>query len=164
MKNEQFINQLYTNTIEEFLKNVTTSRDELAEAYKSYLFQTYESLEVAPEKYDATLEVLSKTLVSQWGILPENHKMQELLKDEAMQDIRELSYKGLEYARLKISEKQILSTELANQAIQQLESVVDKVKPYNQNLAKELISEGILDYMYAAGLSENTSLRLGHIK
>ena len=44
-----------------------------------------------------------------------------------------------------------------------MEQYYENVKPFNKIIAQTYLSEGSVDYIYAAGLTDNKSLRVGRM-
>ena len=51
-----------------------------------------------------------------------------------------------------------------NQNIDILTTLLPKVRGFNKNLANLFVFEGIIDFEYASGKTQNTSLRIGRIR
>ena len=99
--------------------------------------------------------------------------MTELLKDEALEDIKKLSIEGRKCATKRInsvdfgskqdSAAPTIDVESANKYIELLNSCLPRVRIFNQTLAKVLISECNLDFLYASGQTSDMSLSTGRL-
>jgi cobalamin biosynthesis Co2+ chelatase CbiK len=91
--------------------------------------------------------------------------------DEAFKKERELSKKAYDYATSKLahvisnSEYQSpITEEEANQFIAEMEKLCESVKPENKTRAEYELSEATMDIMYAANMTEDSSLRIGRMR
>ena len=51
-----------------------------------------------------------------------------------------------------------------NAYIEEMQNLFEHVEPFNINIARNYLSEGILDFQFAMNLSEDMSLRTGRMK
>jgi len=157
---------IYNELIDEILKDVPESeQEELKEAYKQYLV-TFYSREVDPkigfEKTKTTFVDIEKM---KWNDKTLVEKQMLLFKDEALNRLGHLSNIALGNAKAKISNNlDGITKEEANAYIEEMKELVNKVRPFNKVLASDYLSEGILDFEYSIGLTDNTSLRIGRMR
>lgn len=161
MKNEQLVDELYERVIDTFLENVIYERELLASAYKDYLVRVYGDIDIVQEEYSKAFETFSASQKEKWKNVSGKDKKKELVLDEFLVIIGEISEKGFEAAKIKKWQNIAFDREEGVLAINKLKENLDKVQNYNKELAKNLVSEGILDYNYATGASEVMSLRVG---
>ena len=90
-------------------------------------------------------------------------EMIERRNDDDFNDVRRLSLQGFECAKNALESNQLISKEEADANIKLLISKLETVKEDNKAEAQNLVSEGILDFGFASGIQDITSLRLGHL-
>ena len=159
----KIIKKIYLNTISEVIDDVPVElKKEFSNSYHKYLLKIYldDELEEEDESIYTELEL------SRWKRASCSLKLSEILKDKAYERIKKNSARGLHYAEQRLEESSngcpTISLMRANKNIQRLERDLQKVRGFNKDVAKILVSEGIVDFLYACGRSEFISLRLSH--
>lgn len=170
---ENFINSLYLNNIEIVLKDFTNEEyEDIKKAYYSYLTDSYSDIiKKSNKSIDEMIRIFSEVERKDWEKESKESKQRILLKDQAFENLGYLSDNALKHAmeRLKCEIKNIdynpkITKEQAYNYIKMMEEEASKVKAYNFNIAKTYLSEGTVDYLYASGISDNYSLRVGRMK
>ncbi len=91
-----------------------------------------------------------------------NYLKHELLEDKAFEIIREKSLNLYDIAQKKADKKAIDTKLNIEEEEEKIINLLDEVKDYNKNEAKQLVSEAILDAKYITTKNcDITSLRLG---
>ena len=73
-----------------------------------------------------------------------------------------LSYDKIYMIGVEIN--QLISEDESNEYIKKMKELSLNVKDFNKSLAQSLLSEGIIDYMYAAKMTDNMSFRNSHYR
>lgn len=175
MEQNELINLIYNRTINIILNGIEEQyKDEIKIAYKDYVDKKYSSYNLEGVKKEDVYKFFVDLEVSKWEDISIGNKLSELLKDEALENIRYISNIGFEYAEARINQRKpgdnnsylpaTLDETISAQNIDILNNLLSKVRSFNQNLANSFVSEGIIDFKYASGKTENTSLRIGRIR
>ena len=157
---EDFINYMYDNTIEFILKDFNNEEiNEIKEGYLKYLKLHYEDT-IDGKQLDKAKKVFPNIEISNFKNLKKEEKKRLLLDDNALEKIKYFSHYANTYAQYRMdNDKCIISEEQANNFIVQMGNECKKVRSFNKSLAENLLSESIVDFQYAAGLTDNMSLR-----
>lgn len=163
----EIINLIYDNLLEIVLQDFSyEERDIIAKAYKAYLIDSYSNLirNNSDDDGKVTQVILNMERIK-WLNQTQDIKKSNLLKDEMLDKLGYLSNLALKYAMAKLQGKldEInITEEQASSYIEMMREYAKNVLPFNKSIADTYLSEGILDFQYAVGLSSNMSLRLGH--
>ena len=173
MKNELLIKKVFDRMAIMIISNVDDNyRNELLDAYKDYLIECYYDYNYAEKDNEKYVNTIIELETSKWKNEKQNAKLVLLLKDDVLEEIREISNNGYNYAinklnSISMNNNEILFEELdkttADKNIALLQELLPKVREFNSGLAASLVSEGILDFEYASGNSNHTSLRIGRL-
>lgn len=159
------IQKLYYNLISVILTGFEESDKKIVEAeYMRILSNRYSELPFNITEYEKLYEKLFKLEYNEWSGLPLDMKKHILLKDSVLDEIINIASEAFKFAKNRLNKNMLISIEEADKYISRLEELYNSVKEYNKQLAQWHISEGILDLKYSSGQTENTSLRIGHIK
>lgn len=168
MNNNSLIKNIYDKISVLIIRNVNEKfHNELLKSYLDYLIECYSKYEFEENNIDLYLNAFIELEISKWEDLSEEEKLILLLKDESLEKIRELSGRGYDYAINKITNSESngnLDINTANTYIKNLEELLPLVREHNAALAANLVSEGILDYLFASTDTNNTSLRIGRLR
>lgn len=173
MKNELLINEVYNKIAIMLISDVEDNyRDELLKAYKEYLISCYSQRDFEQTKLEKYINAIIELETMKWEKQPPNAKLANLLKDEALKKIQEISNQGYDYAISKLQniiendkrQLNVIEKRYADENIMQLNSLLPRVREFNRGLATSLVSEGILDFEYASSDSDITSLRIGRLR
>ncbi len=174
MNNEKMVEEIYNKTINDVLNGIDYKySDELCLAYKGYLKNNYLNFDLSiggkkPEELAILFADLEK---SKWHDLDSDAKLSELLSDPAFDNIKYISNTGFKYAESMLSKKfetgaeiivqPVIEKEKALESIEMLNRCYEQVRDFNKDIANYYVSEGIIDFQYASGITENMSLRIG---
>lgn len=175
MINELAINEIYNEVINVILNGVNKKyNEEISVAYKNYLLKTYLNFEMMGKAKDDLLPIFINLEISKWKKATQNVKLSEFLIDEVLNNIRNISNNGYKYALSQLNQRSfgqkqinllpVLDEDTAEKNILTLQNLLPKVREFNQDLASNLVSEGIVDFMYASGKTDNMSLRVGRMR
>lgn len=165
--------QEYENIIDEYVNNFekTISKDdaekeELVNEFKNYLnylleiFLENEKIEKDEESIKSWINFKTRHFKD----MSTTELKRRLLKDNALEDIKEKSCSFFRLAQKRINGEDIEIKLDKEKETEKIQEELKNVKPYNIEIAKQYILEGILDLNYAINPDSNvTSLRLGHI-
>ena len=158
---ESLINKL----VEEFKETIPEGYENLTSLFKKNLYDyinfsrnnSYEFLS-KKENIIRGLNVFASKLIS----ADIETKKRELEEDENFNKIRDISLEGYDAALNILNKKKVEKVTDINQKITKMKKLLNCVKDYNKNVAKELVSEGILDWNYLKNPDTETfSLRIG---
>ena len=168
----EIINVLYKNNIELILKDFDENdQSEIKKEYLDYLTLHYSRL--VNEEYNSSdiIDVIDNMEKDLWLKKKKIEKQRILLKDEKLDKMGEISNIGYENALKKleclknnIEYKNNLNKVEVELYIDNLTKLSNEVRDFNKEIADRYLSEGILDLLFAANMSENTSFRIGNIK
>ena len=134
-------------------------RDEILKAYKDYLYSRYGKF----NNIDNGLDKLCQIEIKFFENKDKDYIKSLLIKDYNYEALYNLSKQAEMYALYRLRENSLIDADTYNGIIKSMNEVFDKVKPYNKTAAKMIYSEAIVDLEFAAGLTENTSLRVGRM-
>lgn len=177
MNNEKLILEIYNQTINSILIGVDAKyKDELCLAYIEYLKKIYLNfdLKLGNKKTEELVSIFVDLEKSKWQDTNADAKLSELLNDPAFENIKYISNTGYKYAKSMINKKfgagvetllqPVIEESKAKESIEMLNTYCEQVRDFNKTIATYYVSEGIIDFLYASGITENTSLRIGRIK
>ena len=156
MKN--LVNNIYEKLKDVIIEGIEPEKKDLV------LKEYYRILNVRYSEYEGKFNEtqynrICELEMMQWQRLNAVSKKKILIKDDIFESIKSISNEALEFALKK--EEQIIPLGLANNNIDLLKQLLDRVNDENKEEATKLVSEGILDLKYASGQSELYSLRTG---
>jgi len=158
---KNIVTDIYNATIGSLLANVDEKEAESMEnAYQGYLQDRYGILPISDSNYDRIIGIYIKGESDKWSAMSVDGKRAYLFRDASFSELAGLSGEAESYARARLESKSIISEEKASQMIARMKELVDKVEPYNKDMALIYLSEGSVDCIFASGKSNNTSIRL----
>lgn len=161
MENNKNIMKIYENTVDMFLKGFSnTELEAIRKMYISYLLRTYSRLELD----DRTVRYYSNLEIIKWKDFNIEGKMSIISEDKNLDELVKLSMEGLHFADQFRRNGVLLDKKIANEKIELMDELLNKVLDFNKTLAAYYYSEGTLDFFYAAGLTDFMSLRTGRSK
>ena len=161
METNKNVMRIYENTIDMFLKNFPdTEFETIRKMYLSYLIRTYSRLDLD----DRLVEYYSDLEVIKWKDFNVDGKMSIISEDKNFDELIKLSMEGLQFADQFRKKNIMLDKKIANEKIELMSELLNKVLDFNKKLATYYYSEGTLDFSYAAGLTDLMSLRTGRSK
>jgi len=162
---KDFINQIYLETLFEVLKNIPEQyREEIEKNYKNSLYEKYYNVVFEEENREKVINYFVNTEISFWKNMNSNLKLSYLIKDVALEKIEYISNLGYKCAKERLDNNILINELEANSYINLMNEHLANVKPFNIVLAQNYISEGIMDFMYACGKTDNKSLRFARYK
>lgn len=162
---DKAIDEIYSNVINTVLNGINNSDKEIvAQGYLQYLYSLYSDKDFNEQNYTKMISVITEIEDKKWNSRDVNSKLYYFKTDNSFDIIDSLSKKAYSYALVRYQEnKDTLSKEEADKSINTLIKELDNVDDYNRAEAERLVSEGILDYNYACGNSNDViSFRLSH--
>ena len=160
-------NYIFENSKEEIIKGFSDLKEqnEILFFYRKYLNRIYASTVRNEFDFEKYKDKFLKYELSKWVDVSKSQKQSLLIEDEFLDRLGYLSDLGLKYAIAKIKGEPYSMTPVqARKYISEMNLLVNKVLGFNSNLAQTYLSEGTIDFMYASGLSDKMSLRVGRIK
>ena len=160
--NQQFIKDVFNGTYRELLNDIPEEyQQELLQRYLNYLQEYYQDIPFPNDGYQKFLEdeIESQKFISL--NMPTLSKLSLFLKDEGYQELKELSNLGLEKARERLQENKSITYQEKDEKIAVMENAYHRVRPFNLLSAEQELSEGTLDYEYAATGRAFYSFRFG---
>lgn len=159
---DKIIAKIFENNINIVSADVPNDlKKEFAEAYYKYLVEVY----LDDDLKETDIPNIIKFDLLNWSHTDYELKLSQLLGDITYKELSEISYKGLNLAKKRMNDNEnnnpTIDTTSANNYIKILEDNLSKVRFFNSERAKIIVSEGIMDFLYASGQTENTSLRIG---
>lgn len=166
MKNkDNFISNIYNEMINTILKEI----EEVyiiatKEGYRKLLLNRYSTIDINETNYDKLYQTFINLEHKEWDNLSAELKLNILVDDEHLNQMIEISGKAYQCAKTRLNNMGVISEKTANYYIEKMKNISEQVSDYNKELAKNYLSETILDLLYATGKTENSSLRISHIK
>lgn len=166
MLNEKVINDAYKILINGMLNGIKEEyKEEVSANYMKYLIERYSNIEVTEENIK---DYLRKIIISEkrmWEDHDVNYRLQLLKNDNSFDIIRDISQRGFNLATASLDDSsKVISKEEAEENINIMMRELNNVCDFNNNAARKLVSEGILDYKFASGNDELMSMRLYHVE
>lgn len=167
---DKYISTIYERTHSLIQAGFANASEEILALYQNYLTDKYESqlTDIINGESEEMIKAVVKTFIEDelriWADLSDTEMMSILEHDSAYEHLSFLSNIAFEQAKECCEKRKYYSNdEEYKLRLEEISACLDKIKPYNLDSAKELLSETILDIDYIFGKSENTSLRLSHI-
>ena len=169
---DEAIKKIYDNTINIVLNEIDEeSKESISYFYYEYLNEIYKKIDIKNINIEKAIQIFSNLELLKWKNMSAIVKKMELIKDEALDNIRAISSIALNFAKQKVETRNrneentcdTLDKEKADKYIQKLNTYLSQVKDYNKQLANYYVSEGIMDLNFASGKTNYTSLRIGRI-
>ena len=180
---EEIIDYIFKNNIDKIVYGIPTENiEEVRNYYKNYS-QRYvcnlEELIAMGQKKGFSPEEAVKKIKEKFNIVEQNNRWEEksveeksrlLIKDSALQRIKELSEKAFMYADAKRNNQEnpnenILVEPITDEELKtiqnEMEALLEQVKEFNLPEARHLVSEGLVDIEYVLG-SDKMSFRNSH--
>lgn len=156
---EYVVNQIYQKIFNTVVEGFDDSEKSLASIeYLNNLKNKYLELGPITEKYFERILMLE---YNEWKELSLDVRKHLLLKDNALEEIMNLTGEGYRCAIERLEDNKLMLIENAEKYIKRIEELYPLVKDYNKELAEYYISEGNMDFKYASGQTDCTSLRIG---
>ncbi len=160
---KNIIDRVYSEMINLVLEGFEESEvDQIKKLYYDFLVKKYTEIIKRDSNSERNIKVMSVMEKSYWSDKSKDYKLSILIKDEFLNQLCDLSM--LAYKRAverKGSDKLTVTREEAEQSINKMNELFKKVQPFNNAIGYSYLSEGIEDFNYACGNSEEHSLRVG---
>lgn len=159
------IDRVYSGSIDSVLQNVNPKyHQEIKDSYKQYLYNREFELSLGGDTIEEQIEFFTDFQNQNWKYYYENAKLSEILKDEAFDKIKEMSYESFKLAsQKKMTNNPTISASDSATKIDMLRKLLNEVREFNKGFAEDMVSEAILDYNYASNNKEITSFRIAHL-
>ena len=169
---KEFIERIYNNTIATILNGFSIEeQEEIKEGYKKYLETQYSvTYEAVLDNIEKAIAIFSDVENKLWINKSKEEKQSYFIEDKALDSLKELSGIALKYAVDRLTSEKNNTTyeginmDEMNKSIDEMKIKAEQVKQFNADYAMSLLSEGILDYNYAAKNSDNMSFRVSHMR
>ena len=160
---KELIDELFNSNIDIILKDFNEDEiDEVKNGYLIYLNNQYLEIDEDEVDLDELLKLFIEVEQKNWANKSKQEKQILLLKDSALDKLKYMSGNAQDYAIQRLNNDNLnITKEQADTLINQIKEQEKLVRDFNISSAKKLVSEGILDLLYAAKLTNNTSLRVG---
>lgn len=156
------IDEVIKNTKQVIIKDIDTeSIDIILDGYRKYLENNYKNVLVNSDSDEKKIRIISQIETENFNTMSANSKKYKLIRDENLEKLTSLSLSGKSYALNKIEENEKISAEFANKRISEMQELFDNLYEYSKENANWLLSEGIMDYLFASDQTENRSIRVG---
>ena len=163
MHMEQFIEELYSNTVNELLNGIPDEyKEKVSNGYKEHLKAVYGNLRIVEGKYEQALKEETEDYMKKFASLMPFSKLTLYARDENMEELCKLAGEAFELAIHKDEVKDTLDKDEIAAKIRRMEELYEKVEFYNKLAAQTTLSEGTLEYNYALGNSDLMSMRSSH--
>ncbi|MEE0699305.1 MAG: hypothetical protein U0M66_01765 [Bacilli bacterium] len=158
MDNSKYINDIFNNTINDFLGGVEDYHNSaMKDLYLSYLIKEYSNKTIN----DYLVKYYSKLEVLKWKNFDFNGKLSYVIDDDYLERLKVLSLEAFESSRKYLEAGVKLDRKKANEMINQMNALLSKVKPFNKSIAIYYHSEGVKDLSLSSEISDTMSLRIG---
>lgn len=162
------INEL-TSKFARTISDDEKEKEELIGAFKEYLQMSIDTIINSNSKFiNKSFEGIKDILVFETDRILDMDIVstkQLLLRDLNLEKIQKIAKEVFEQAKQKLEGKKIVESQKTQQKLEKLSELLEGVKSYNQDIAKELISETILDLKFLDNPdTEIFSLRLYQLK
>ena len=161
--NKIVIDRVYSEMIDLVLSGFEQSEeDQIKKLYSEYLKNKYSEFIQNDSDLEKTTKAMFIMEKSLWTNKSKEYKLSILIKDDFLDQLYDLSNIAYKLAiERKTSSKLTISTEKAKQQIDKMNEISKKVQPFNNEIGYSYLLEGVEDYNYACGNSDEHSLRVG---
>ena len=160
------IDYLYENVKKEILKGFINPIEikEILFFYRKYLEERY--LEITEkEEFELKKEKFLKREMRNWIDVSKKDKQRFLVYDENLTKLGYFSNLAYEAAMARIKGENVnITEETAQNYKKRMKEYASKVRNFNIEVAKEYLSNGIVDIDFACGKTECTSFRVVKIR
>lgn len=159
------ITYIYNNMIGIVLRGFeSTYVNIVSKKYMDILINRYSDIQFDIKNINDVCKDLFELEYDEWNAMPIDVKKHILVDDLALEKIIDLSSEALKYAKNKLYNNIVVSKDVTDEIILKLNLCYNNVADFNKDLAMWYISESTVDLDYASGQSENTSMRIGHLR
>lgn len=163
----ELINKLYSEKLAVVAINKADAN--LHSRFISYMKQKYdcflEKVNANPQIKQRIFEDWYQTELRHWGNLSDNAKYAHFTNDAALVEIDECSSLIFSIARNKYQSESVNDDDIQimKNCMSKMTLLLTSVLSENKNTAQKLISEAVVDYNYACGVSKKLSMRLSNL-
>ncbi len=163
---KQILEKVYFEMIRLILKDVPENfQNEVLKSYREYLNITYLDNNKLNSILDDAFNIIIKIEKQKWSDKDLDYKLYYLVHDNSLNTIKEISQRAYSLAKERFANNNFTIDEVkANDDLKLLISELENVYDFNKVMAKELVSESILDIKYALGNNDAISFRLSKNK
>ena len=111
--------------------------------------------------YDKIYKIIYNIEYKRWINLSPMIKKNLLIKDTVLDEVICLSNLGFECARKRLEENVVVEVDYANNMINKMNEMCEKVRDENKYTAERYVSEGTVDFLFASGQVDGMSMRMG---
>lgn len=154
---------IYNETIKTFMYGLPND-DNIKNYYMDYIKKSYAEFDNGQIKDKNKINILVELENNKWLNESPDYKKSFIIPDENLKMLSEISSFAYDMAKNRLKNDVLTSDINLSEYLSKIEELKNKVYDFNIYLARELISETILDLQYAIGQSEDTSIRIGRIK
>lgn len=156
------------NVYEKMISIVCMGIDEkdhplIREEYQNLLVERYKESDSRLKNidYDKLYKVIYNIEYKRWNNLSPMIKKNLLINDTVLDEVICLSNLGFECARKRLEENVVVEVDYANNMINKMNEMCEKVRDENKYTAERYVSEGTVDFLFASGQVDGMSMRMG---
>lgn len=163
---KNMLNQLnveMTDTI--FSKFEDYEAAKIAPLYSNYVYKNYYNFIHKNRNLDDVKRIILIIEKSKWNTRSKEKILSELVDDEYFKKLSYLYQLSLDLAIKRATDdnlKPTISVKESQNNIDIMVSLLEKVEAFNVDFSKKYISEAMLNYAYACGLTNTCSLEVGN--
>lgn len=169
---QQFLENLYNGTLSTFLIGFSEEeKTSILSSYKQYIIDSYSNVLEPGDDVSKVTQIFIDLENKKWKNKTKEEKQIIVIRDQYLDHLQYLSNTAFKYAEtrlgIELTGKEyvpVISQEQAEKYLQEMENCIEKIQPHNLKIARNYISEGTTDFMYAANLTNNMSLRTSRLK
>lgn len=169
---QQFLENLYNGTINTFLQGFSdTEKQELLSSYKQYIIDNYTNVLEPDDDVNKVTQLFIDIENKKWLKKTQEEKKIIVVRDQSLDHLQYLSQTAFKYAQVRLGKELTgnsfipeITEEQAKKYLKEMEECIEKIQPHNLKIARTYLSEGSIDFLYAANLTNNMSLRVGRMK
>jgi len=159
------INKIYNNMIKIILSDIESDYHEVVcQKYMETLMNRYSDIDFDEGSIGEVYNFLYQMEYNEWNSMPAAVKKHSFMKDDVLNKIIDLASIAFKYAKDKLDNNVVISKQLANEYILNLNSLYNDVEDFNKNLAMWYISEATVDLDYASNQTDSMSSRISRMK
>ena len=153
---KDFIEKMYNNTINIVLRDFDDNeKQEISQNYYNYLNNIYTEL-LKDNDYDINelYEMMLNLEKEKWSELQKQEKQVILIEDKNYKEILQISEISKNLVMDRLNYAKIINEDEANKYINAMNELLKDVKLFNLENASILVNDAIIDFMFAANLSD----------
>ena len=160
---KKVIDDVYSQLIDLVLEGFDQIESEqVKKLYYDYLTKEYSDIIKSKNDIERSIRSLSIMEKSYWEYKSKDYKLSMLVKDTFLNQLGSLNQEAYESALERVkTDKLTVTKEDAEQKISKMKELYSKVQPFNSSIGYNYLLEGIEDFNYACGNSDEHSLRVG---